>query len=559
MFRYIFTSLHNYERKNLKDDIVAGIIVTSLSVPVSMGYAQVAGLPPIYGLYASFLPLIIYAAFSSTNQLIFGIGAASSAITASVLALVNVPLGGSDALLYVPALSLLTGIILLLFSIFKVGKLIGYIPVSVMSGFIFGIGLSIMFSQTPKILGIMNVRSGFLGELRTVIFQFSEINVLSAVIGIISIVVIIGGKKLAPKVPFSLFVLIGATIASAVFNFSYYGIKIVGKIEQGLPSLHLDNPLRLEHFALLLLGAFATAIVVSVDSLLTGISFSSDRSKPLKENREMFAFSMSNLASAISGSAPTSASMSRTAANVQFHGKTQLTSLISAGIILLVLVFFSNLLYYMPQSILSAIVFSALFSILKSETKELKVLIKKSPIEAYVWLIAMLGVFLIGVIVGITLGIILTIAVMIVMKVILTPSTFLGHKENTREWYDIRRNKDVKEIENVIVYRFSGSLYFLNIKTFINEINSRITVDTKAVIVDAHAMTTLDITAAHELSKFLYSLDDRKVYYYFVNTIGDFRDIIKERDLQGQLSKQHLFKTIDRALRDLESKQESSE
>lgn len=548
LIKGLFPSLNGYHRSDLKNDLIASIIVTSLSVPVSMGYAQVAGLTPVYGLYASILPLIVFAFVSRTSQIIFGIGAPSSAITASALVLIGVPSGGSEALIYVPVLSLLTGLFLILFAVFKVGKLISYIPSSVISGFIFGVSVSIMLSQLPKMLGLVDLQSGIMSELTTIFYGFSSINWIAFLISVMSLIIILGGKKIAPKVPFSLFVLIMMTGVSAFFNFNQLNISVIGYIEQGLPQLRFPPIFQLDNLLLLTLGAFSIAVVVSMDSLLTTMAFHKKRNGLINENREMLAYGLSNISSAFSGSAPTSASMSRTAANVEFQGKSQLTSLFSAVMMMLILVFLGDKLYFIPQPVLSAIVFAALYAVVRDEIKEFTSIAKKSKTESYVWFFAMLGVLLIGVIAGILIGLILAVIVVIVVKTMITPSAFLGKNPVDGKWYNIKRNSKAEEYRKIVIYRFSGSLYFLNIRSFIGELLNHIKEDTIGIVIEAQAMTTLDITATKELSKFLEQLNELGIHYYFVNTIGEFRDVIKERKLDRLIGEKHLKKSIDDAL-----------
>lgn len=545
----MLSKFKGYKKEYFVNDLLSGITVAALSIPVAMGYAQIAGLQPIYGLYVSVLPVIVYALFASSPQLIFGVDSSSAAIAGSLVVAVGITAGSAEALAFISAIALFAGVFMMIFAVMKLGKLTVYVSDPVMSGAIFGISTSVMLSQIPKILGISSEGSEVRETLTAIVTQFNKINHVALIIGVLSIVFILIGKKFSAKIPFPIIVLIVATISSSFLKFDTYGVKVVGEIPQGLPPISVPQIFVGGKLPYAILGGLLSAIVLMTDSLLTSKSFANKNGYQLQENKELFAFGASNVMSAFSGVLPTSASVSRTAANEQFKGKTQLVSIIAAGIITLVLVFFSSLLFYMPQPALSGIVFSALFGVLGAELRTLKQVIKSSQKEGIIWGVSMLVVLLFGILVGIIVGVILSFILIIVTKSA-NSSAFLGKipGETDSYFYDIKRNPSAEGVAGTLIYRYSNSLFFTNIDEFTLEIKREILPETKKVIVDAHAISTIDTTAANKLKEFLQELTKAGIDYYFASTIGDFRDAVKQKGLTAEINEQHIVKNIDDAL-----------
>lgn len=546
----MLSKFREYKKEYFMKDLLSGITVAALSIPVAMGYAQIAGLQPIYGLYVSVLPVIVYAIFASSPQLIFGVDSSSAAIAGSLVVAVGITTGSDEALAFISSIALFAGLFMMLFSVMKLGKFTVYVSDPVMSGAIFGISASVLFSQVPKILGISSKGSEIVETLTAILTQVKDINLIALTAGSSTIIFILVGKKLSKKIPFPIIILIIATIISAVFKLNTYGIEIVGEVPKGLPPISIPKIFANGKLIYAILGGLLSSIVLMTDSLLTSKSFASKNKYELDENKELFAFGASNVMSAFSGVLPTSASVSRTAANEQFKGKTQVVSLIAAAVITLVLIFFSNLLFYMPQPVLAGIVFSALFGVLAAELKSFKILWDSSQKEAVIWLVSMLIVMAFGILLGIMIGVILSFILIIVTKSAQS-SAFLGRIPNEEPFYfyDLKRNNQAVSIPDTIIYRYSNSLFFTNISEFTLEISHAIQPETKIIIIDAHAISSIDTTAANKLKAFLHELEGKQIAYYFANTIGDFRDAVKKRGLEKEINDKHMIKDIDECLK----------
>ncbi|MBC1798235.1 SulP family inorganic anion transporter [Listeria booriae] len=545
MFKYILLSLGGYKASYLRNDIISGIGVAALSIPVAMGYAQVAGLPAIYGLYASFLPVLAYVIFASSPQLIYGIDATASAITGSIIiGTVGLTAGSKEAITLAPILAFFCALFLVLFSVLKLGRFAKYISEPVLSGFISGLSVSIMISQIPKIIGIKSSGDGVVSDVTNIVTHLPNVNIVSLVLGTVAIILIIFGKKLLPKWPTALIVLILGTMLSYFMALHQYGVDIVGSVPSGFPSLRLPD-FSATTWGISIVGGLVSAIACFAGSLLPSESFAMRNKYKINGNRELFAYGVSNFVASLSGCPPTSASVSRTAANEQFHGKTQLVSIVVATIIALVVAFFSGLLYYMPQPVLSGIVFAALIGIV--DISILRHLFGGARREAYVWIISAVGTLFLGVIWGVLLGLVLSF-VNVILRSMAAPAAELGVMDGRDGYFDLNRGAAVHRIPETVIYRYSGSLFFGNIDVFTSGLKKLMKSDTKVVIMDASAIVTIDMTASATLKELLDWLDDQAVTYYFANVTGNLKTNFKKHKLDFLIEDGKTKKTIQDAL-----------
>ncbi len=541
MFKYVLTSLKGYKKAYLKDDIIAGVIVAALTIPVAMGYAQIAGLPPVYGLYGSILPVIGYALFASNPQLIYGVDASAAAITGSLVATVGLAAGSQDVLDFVPVAAVCTGVFLILFAVLKLGRFAGYISAPVMSGFITGLSLSVMFSQLPKMFGLD--ASGLIGTLQNI----TQLNATSLLLSVVTVAALLVCKKLLPKIPSSLLLMVAGTALTALLRLDKLGVVIVGDIPDGLPTLILPN-FTGPHTLAAVAGGFVLAVVIFADSLLTTTSFAIQGKYPIKPNRELFAFGASNLFAGFSGCSPTSASVSRTAAGKQYRAKTQLVSLVAAGVIALVCAFLSGLLYYMPQPLLSGIVFVALLGVL--DFGALKALLHESKREAVIWIITAVGVLVLDVLPGVLIGVVLSF-IHVIMKVSAPDAAYLGVIQGREGFFDMTRHKEAKPLPGISIFRFSARLFFANSERFQKGVRKAMNEKPRAIILDARGINSIDTTAADDLKNLLSDLDEAHIQYFFAEQTSDLVDDFSEKGLGFLQQNGRLKRSIEEALQAL--------
>ncbi len=547
--KFILPSLRHYSPAKAKNDVFAGVIVAALTIPMAMGYAQVAGLPPVYGLYGSILPVLGYALFASSPEMIFGMNAATSAITSSIFITLGIELGSKEAITVAPQLALFTSLFLFLFAILRLGRFAGYISTPVMSGFLSGTALSILIGQALQIMGLKSAGTDFLGNMEVFFDKVADTNLIALLIGSLTVAIILVAKKFAPRFPMGLAILVLGTILSGVLHFDKLGITIVGKIPSGFPAFSFPDIFHEPHVTTYVSMGFVVALVIFADSLMTTNSFAIKGKYKVKDNQELFAFGISNLFSSLIGCSPTSSSVSRTAASHNFHGKTQMVSIVSIAVVGLVLAFLSKFLYYMPQPVLSGIIFASLVNVL--DIALLTSLIKKVKREALVWIASALGVLIGGVLVGVIVGVFLSF-VDVIIKIASPHQAFLGRIPGKHGFYNLERNPDAVPIPGVVIFRFSARLFFGNIDSFKKSIEKSVKEDTMAVIIDASGINSIDSTAAEGLGILIRYLKRKKVKYYFAEQIASINDQFIRLGLGDIVEKNHTAKTIEDALIDLD-------
>lgn len=540
--------MKNISFKTAKNDIIAGIIVALVSIPISMGYAQIAGLPAAYGLYGSLLPVLVYAFTTSSPQFVFGVDATPAVLVGGTLAALGVTTGSDEAMRLVPAITLVVAAWLLIFSLIKAGRIVNYISTPVMGGFISGIGITIILMQVPKLFG----GTAGTGELIELILHITDqlkyFNVLSAVLGFGTVVIILVCKKYMPKFPMSVVLMVLGAMATAFLHIDRFGVKHPPHVDAGFPKLSIpDVTLLRDNTSEIVVLGLTCALVIMAQTLLATNNYANRYGYKVDNNREVLAYSLANVASAVSGSCPLNGSVSRTGIADQFGCKTQLMSVTAAVTMLVVVLFATPLLEYLPVPILTGIVVAALIGIV--EYKLADKLRKVNRAEFFIFLAAMFGVLLFGTIYGVIIGVILSF-IAVIIRAVVPPRSLLGCIPGHEGFYNLNRNRNALEIQHVVMYRFSGNLFFANVSTFLQDIENAIKDDTRVVIVDASGIGSIDITAADRLVSFNKILKDKGLRFYITEHVGNVNDQLRKLGAGCLVEEGVTRRTISLALRD---------
>ena len=259
-------TIRNYNKKNLLPDIIAGIIIAAVSIPISMGYAQIAGLPAVYGLYGSVFPILIFALLSTSPQFIFGVDAAPAALVGAALLTMGVEAGSEQAMEIVPIITFFTAFWLILFFVFKAGKLVNYISTPVMGGFISGICCTIILMQVPKLFGGTAGTGEGVELVIHIVKSLRNINVVSLILGCVALVILIVSKKLMPKFPMAIVIMIAGAVMSKLLSLGEYGVTMLAAVEPGAP--HLVMPQIYSYNVTNIIGVSLTvAVVIMAETL----------------------------------------------------------------------------------------------------------------------------------------------------------------------------------------------------------------------------------------------------------------------------------------------------
>ena len=537
--------IQGFSLKTLPKDIFTGIIIALVSIPISMGYAQVAGLPPVYGLYGSIFPILIYGLFSTSRQFIFGVDAAPAALVGAFLAEMGIVSGSDEAVSTVPLMTFCVSLWLILFYFFKAGRLVNYISTPVMGGFISGISTTIIFMQIPKILG-GGSGSGEIIELISHIVKTcnESFNTMSLLLGTVSLFLLIGAKKIAPKLPMSVLVMAGGA-ALGYFGFAdKYGVAKLSEVKSGLPAWSLPH-IDAELLSDIVPVSMTIAIVIMAETLLASNNLAQKNGYRLDENREILVYGLGNLAAGATGCCPVNGSVSRSAMGEQYGGASQVMSLAASASMAVILMFFTGFIKYLPVPVLTAIVISALLGAV--EFHLVKRLFKQDKRELLIFLGAFAGVLLFGTVYGVLIGVVLSF-VAVILNTANPKRSFLGVISGHEGFHSLERNTYSVPLKNAVIYRFSGNLYFANIKIFISDIESAIKENTKCIVVDSGAVCNIDITAADRISSLDKALKNRGISLYFASHIGQLNDRFRQLGLGSFVEEGRCRRTIVSAL-----------
>lgn len=532
--------------KTLPRDLFTGIILALVSIPISMGYAQIAGLPAVCGLYGSIFPILIFGLLSTSPQMIFGVDAAPAALIGAFLAAQGIAGGSAEAVSLVPLYTMFVGIWLLIFAMLKAGRLAAYISTPVMGGFISGICLTIILMQIPKLLGGSS-GTGELPELTAHIISVckNELHPVSLLIGGAALLILLLGKKLMPKLPMAVFVMIGGAVLGCTGFAADYGIRMLDAVTPGLPVWRLPQ-YTAGDLSDMLLSSLTTAAVIMAETLLASNNFANKHGDKLRENHEIMVYGLCNLAACMIGCCPVNGSVSRTAMGEQYGGKSQVMSLAASVTMVCILLFCTGFIGYLPVPVLTAIVISALLGAVEFDLAHR--LYHQDRKELLIFLGACFGVLLFGTVAGVMIGVLLSF-VSLIVKTANPKRSFLGVIPGHEGFHSLERNTYAVPIEHAVLYRFSSNLYFANVHLFISDLESAIQPDTTCIVVDSGAICNLDITAADRIEAFRKMLNQKGIALYFASHIGALNDRFRELGLAGWVENGYVRRTIPAALR----------
>ena len=537
----------NTGKNTIGKDVLAGLILMAVSIPISMGYAQIAGLPAVYGLYGSVFPILLFALFSSSPQFIFGVDAAPAALVGAALVNLDIQSESAQAMKVVPVITFMVAVWLLAFYIMKAGKLVSFISAPVMGGFITGICTTIILMQVPKLMG-GTAGTGEFPELASHIgATLGKINVPSLVLGLVSLVILLVAKKWIPKFPMAIVLMAAGAIMTVCLPVKQWGVHTLSAVEPGLPVWQIPDFTAISMKEAVTIS-LSVAVVIMAETLLAENNFAQKNGYKINDNQEIFAFSMGNLAAALTGCCPVNGSVSRTAMGEQYQARTQLASVVAGVSMLVLLLFGTGFVGYLPVPVLTAIVISALLG--ATEFHLAVRLWKISRTECFIFIGAFVGVLFLGTINGVLIGVILSFTEMILRTA--KPATcFLGIQPGHRHFRDIQEGRQIYGVDGVILYRFSSNLFFANVGILQKEIEEALQEDTKAVILDASAIGSIDITAADRLELLYRSLKEKKIRFYITEHIADLNDQMRKLGLGYLIEEGCVRRTIHIALKDM--------
>ncbi len=546
----LIASLRGAGREQLQGDVVAGLTTAVMLVPQAMAYALLAGLDPIVGLYASTIPLALYALFGSSRELAVGPVAMVSLLVATGIA----ALGTTDPasiLAVAAAMALLVGAIQLIMGLVKLGFLVKFLSHPVLVGFSAAAALIIGSSQLKHVLGVSIPRSHYVHEtLIEAARHLADINVMALGIGLASIVALVAFKRFAPRFPRFLFVVAAATVA--VWGLGA-DVAIVGSVPGGLPSPHLPSVSWAVILELLPI-ALTISLVAFMESIAVAKAFARQNRVEVDPDQELRALGLANLAAGLFRGYPITGGFSRTAVNAQAGAKSGLASLTTAGVVALSLLFLTPLFFYLPKAVLAAIIMTAVASLVN--IKELRHLWRVSRADFVLAAVTFVATLTLG----IELGIVVGVAASILWFVASTSKphiAVLGRMPGSTTYRNIERNPDALAVPGVLAVRIDAPLFFANtafLKKSLKELEKRQSTAVNSVLIDASAIGSVDASGAEALLEMLDDYRAREIRFALAAVRGPVLDVLRAADSGGVLDG-HVALDVDRAVEMLVSTQ----
>jgi high affinity sulfate transporter 1 len=528
---------------------MAGIVLTALLVPAGMGYAEASGLPAIYGLYATIIPLAMYAVVGPSRILVLGPDSSLAPLIAAAI----LPLAAgseAEAVALAGMLAILSGLLCVLAGLVRFGFIADLLSKPVRYGYMNGIALTVLLSQLPKLFGFSIDAEGVIPEARALVRGVAdgETNRAALIIGVACLVVILGFKRWRPRVPGVLVAVVAATVAVGVFGLAErYDLSVVGALPKGLPSFELPS-VSVDDLEALLAGALGIALVSFADTSVLSRTFAIRGGYRVDPNQELVALGAANVAGGLFQGFSVSASSSRTPVAEAAGARTQLTGLVGATAIALMLLFFPNLVQNLPDSALAAVVISAAIGLI--EAAGVRKLYRVHKMEFALSIACFLGVAVLGVIEGIFIAV--ALALLDFIRRAWRPyDAVLGRIDDLKGYHDVSRHPDAKRIPGLVLFRWDAPLFFANAEVFADRVRLAIAsspTPARWVVVAAEPVTDLDTTAADVLRELDEELAAEGVDLRFAEMKGPVKDRLRRYALYERFGDDHFYPTVGAAV-----------
>lgn len=541
----------NYRGTEFKGDLSAGLTVGVMLIPQGMAYAMIAGLPPIYGLYASTIPLILYAIFGTSRQLAVGPVAMVSLLTAAGIGAMAE--GGTETYIALAiALALMVGVIQFLLGVFRLGFLVNFLSHPVISGFTSAAALIIGLSQLKHLLGVPIARSHHVHEIIIqAVEQFGAINWMTFAVGIGGILIIMGVKRINKAIPGPLLAVLFGILAVWGLGLTERGVQIVGTVPEGLPSVVIPQ-FDMESFQGLLPIALTISLVGFMESIAVAKAIQAKhRNYKVIPNQELIGLGVANIGGAFFQSYPVTGGFSRTAVNDQAGAKTGMASIISAVLIILTLLFLTPLFYFLPKAILASVIMVAVFGLI--DYKEAIHLWKSNRTDFVMLIVTFLATLSLGIEQGIGVGVILSL-VMVIYRSTRPHYATLGRIPGTSFFRNTGRFEQLEERDDMLIFRFDADLYFANTNFFKDKLEEEARAKgdgLKYIIISAESISHVDSSALHALEEILREYREQGVHVVFTGVKGPLRDALNRAHLMDYFGQDNFYLTVQEAVEQL--------
>ena len=545
----LLRDLRHYRKEWLSHDAIAGLSVAAVQVPTAIAYANLAGFPPEVGLYASMLPVLVYALFGSSRQLVIGPDAATCAMIAALL----LPMAGGDLTYYIKlsaALAATSGLLMLIGGMTRMGFIVNFFARPILIGFLNGIALSIIAGQLGKLLGIAVVNRDFGPSLLELASRLGETHILSLAVGLATLATLVAIGRYAPRAPSALVALLGTGLVVFLFNLDANEVKLVGEVPSGLPGFALPG-LGYTGVQSIFMYAVGLVIVSFTSGMLTARSFAARNGYAINADQEMRAIGLANLASGLTGGFAVTGADSRTAVNDASGGKTQLVSVVAAMATAAVALFLTVPLGHLPVPALAAVLIFSAWGLLDiAGIRHLRVI---DRFEFRLSLLTTVGVLVIGVLPGVVIAIVLAL-LQVLIRIYRPADTLLGIVPGLEDYNDLSLSEDARPVPGVIIYRFDAPLLFFNADYFKARVLSLVDSTTpppRWLVMNAESISQLDSTGTQAFSELIDEVRARGVQLVIARPKLYMRKYGRAMKLGEKIGADNIFYSVHAAVQEI--------
>jgi len=543
----LLRTLRGHDGRAVRDDLTAGLTTAVMLVPQGMAYAMLAGLPPITGLYASTLPLVLYALFGTSRQLAVGPVAMVSLLVATGIGAMS-PAGPAEYIALAVLLAAMVGFIQLAMGVGRLGFMVNFLSHPVVSGFTSAAALIIGLSQLKHLLGLQIPRSHHVHEiLLSAGRQLGQVQPITLAIGGAAIALLLLLKRWRPAFPGALAVVVLGTAAVALFRLDQHGVAIVGTVPEGLPALALPS-FSLATLRELLPIALTISLVGFMESISVAKAFARKGHYEVDANRELVGLGLANLGGALVGAYPVTGGFSRTAVNAQAGARSGLAAIVTAAIVATTLLLLTPLFYYLPRAVLAAIIMVAVFGLV--DLREVRHLWRVKRSDLAMLLITFGATLSFGIEQGIVVGVVSSLLA-VILRTTRPHVAVLGRVPGTHAYRNVENNPGAVTPPGIIALRIDAQFYFGNVNFFketIHRLEHECTEPLRAIVINAASINNLDATAADAVQEIAEDLAARGVELYFAEVRAPVLEIMRRAGLVELLSEDKFFLTVRRAI-----------
>jgi len=539
--------LPNYDKKDFVGDLSAGLIVAIMLIPQGIAYAMLAGLPPVVGLYASTVPLIVYAIFGTSRHVGVGPIAIISLLVLSGVSPLAEP-GTGEYVSLVILLTFMVGILQFAMGALRLGFIVNFVSHAVISGFTSASAIIIGLSQFKHLLGIRLQSENVFMILWETTKRLPEMNPVILIIGIGSILLLLFLGKYFPKAPAPLAAVVLSISLVYFLHLQGLGVPIVGDVPGGLPGISVPFlDLKMETVLALLPIALTIAFIGFMESIAIAKAIAMKEKYKVSSNQELIGLGLANVAGSVFSAYPVTGAFSRSAVNYQAGGRTQLASIITAVINILTLLFFTGLFYYLPNAVLAAIILVAVYQLI--DIKEARYLFKVNKTDGMTWVLTFLAALIVGVEQGILTGFAVSL-IFFIWRSAYPHTAELGYLKSEDVFRDISHHPGAKVDPEILIFRVDRSLYFANMAFLEDELYERLQEkpDVKWIILDFSGVNSIDAVAIHSLDRIIEDYGKRNIQFKLARIKRPVKDMLKKAGCEKRLGEHMDYYSLRQAL-----------